>query len=228
MLKVSPALSREWSVYALCDPSTGDERYVGWSFNPKKRLSQHLNSARKGVQTHNAAWLRQLLAMGLRPNIKILQTGTDNPAHAEIFWIQTLRNRGARLTNLTAGGDGLWGASAETRAKISKLKRGVKHSAKARANMSAGRRSSEKVKANLELLHRNNVGRKQSDAERRKRSLIMKNSARAQANMAQLNASRIGHIVSVETRNKIRQALKRNLQSYRASRGQKSFDFMAV
>ena len=203
----NPSPDRRWGIYALKDPLSGEIRYVGWSFNPERRLNQHLSAARKGVQTHNAAWLRKLLSLGRKPDVQILESGDGSPFQAEISWIARMKHQGCRLTNLTNGGDGLFGASASTRAKISRLKSGVKHSEAARARMSEGCRSSERARAWLGTLHFQNRGRKKTALQRARSSEAIRNSPRAQAHIAALSVSNRGRACSRETRDKIRKAL---------------------
>jgi hypothetical protein len=100
-------MERSWDIYALLDPRTDAVRYVGWSFNAKRRLKNHLKV--DGKHTHKANWIRSLLALGLKPQLKILETGTGNWADQERWWIAKSRFYGADLTNDTDGGEGTVG-----------------------------------------------------------------------------------------------------------------------
>lgn len=113
---------RPWEIYALLDPRTEAVRYVGWSFDSKRRLKGHLRDKSK---THKACWIRSLLALGLEPKMTILETGTGNWASQERWWIAKSRFYGADLTNATDGGDGvsgmIWSDEAKQRASIAHI-----------------------------------------------------------------------------------------------------------
>jgi hypothetical protein len=102
-------------IYALAEPNTGVVRYVGKAADPHVRVGQHL---RDRSSLRKARWLRSLDAP---PQLLILEeipAGADWQ-EAERRWIAHFRAEGADLTNHTDGGEGLCGASAETRAKLS-------------------------------------------------------------------------------------------------------------
>jgi hypothetical protein len=93
-------------IYALCDPGTGEIRYVGKTVRtPQRRLYYHMKKADEGSTLYVSNWLRSL--EGVRPTITILDRG---PAQwlddLERWWIAYCRRMGYRLTNLTDGGDG--------------------------------------------------------------------------------------------------------------------------
>lgn len=103
--------SRAWSVYALIDPFTKAVRYVGWSVDVKTRFVRHLTYAKRlSDQTYRARWIRSLLAQREIPILQILESGIGySYADCEKRWIKHFRSIGARLTNLTDGGDGVIG-----------------------------------------------------------------------------------------------------------------------
>lgn len=109
-------------VYALVDPRDGQVRYVGKSATGMKRPNEYryLCGAEK---TYKANWIRQLLMLGLDYEVVVLErlATKDQLPFAEKKWIAALRFAGARLTNMTDGGDGQCGLkhSAEAIAKIS-------------------------------------------------------------------------------------------------------------
>ena len=155
-------------VYALVDPRTGSIRYVGiTSSSLVVRKRGHLAEARKlGGSCHRLAWLRQLLAVNLQPDIWLLEETDDKDQ--ERVWIQKLRAAGCDLTNSTTVGERSE-HSKETREKlrIIALNRGPEHIAK--------------IQAALEP-QREEIGRK-------------------------ISASKQGHLVSEETRQKLKTAL---------------------
>jgi hypothetical protein len=84
-------------IYGLCDPDTGEVRYVGKTVgDPKFRLKCHL--ADRG-RSRKANWIRSLPGP---PTIRVLEDDPADLDEAERRWIAELPN----LTNLTAGGDG--------------------------------------------------------------------------------------------------------------------------
>ena len=91
-------------IYALCDPATGEVRYVGKTVRtPQRRLYYHVKKASTGSQLYVCNWIRSLDGS---PVIKVLEENPPNLNESEIRWIAKLRREGARLTNLTDGGDG--------------------------------------------------------------------------------------------------------------------------
>lgn len=142
-------------IYLLIDPRDDSVRYVGVTTkNLKQRYNEHASAARRGERSYAYAWFRQVLADGLRPEIKPIEDiapGGDWIS-AERRWIKFYRDAGARLANLTDGGDGVWGyrRSPEQRAAMAVALTGRKFCAAARANISAAR----KLKGQPEALKR--------------------------------------------------------------------------
>lgn len=115
-------------IYALLDPHTQAVRYVGQTHRTlKARLSQHFYTS---PFHHNyvAHWICSLKKIDLWPTIQLLEeVSTSNWQEAEQRWIAHFRNAGARLTNSTAGGDGMIDPTPEVRAKISAALTGKTH-----------------------------------------------------------------------------------------------------
>jgi hypothetical protein len=97
-------------IYALIDPRNGERRYIGQTTRTAhRRLRRHLARCYlDNADTHNNRWLRQLLALGLEPRIEVLERcdSLADLSAAERRHIAGHRATGARLTNLTPGGDG--------------------------------------------------------------------------------------------------------------------------
>jgi NUMOD3 motif len=92
-------------IYALCDPQSGEVRYVGQTRDMVARLCKHMRDVRYSPpgSRHVLDWIRSLAPV--EPDVVILET--DPPGglnEAEKAWIATLRLYGCRLTNLTDGG----------------------------------------------------------------------------------------------------------------------------
>lgn len=109
---------KTWYIYALKDPTTGNIRYVGWSYNVARRLYGHLNRAGSERKTHKDLWLLKLIGSGSKPTVEVLETGNGDWQSAERRWIAYYRSVGADLTNSTDGGEGVPGASENTRKKM--------------------------------------------------------------------------------------------------------------
>lgn len=100
-------------IYALRHPVTGEVRYIGKANNPKARLSGHITNARTGSLPVNR-WIRRLVADGLKPAMTIeAEVVFGNWQQVEVDLIAQHREDGARLLNLTSGGDGADGISFE-------------------------------------------------------------------------------------------------------------------
>ena len=156
-------------IYGLIDNETLELRYVGQTTKAlSRRLSQHKRERRRR-NIHLANWL---LA---RPvNITPLEYDPEDINEAERRWIREKRKQGARLLNLTDGGQcGV--PSAETRAAISTAMMGHTTSAETRAKISMALMGNQ-----------HNLGHKHTTKTRTKMSV-----------------SRMGHPVSAETRAKI-------------------------
>jgi len=129
-----------WFIYVLRDPRTFDVRYVGFSKDPESRLLSHLAESIQGDRSHKCNWIRSLLRLDLKPVLGIVESGVGLEWECrERHWIQQFRYLGENLTNATLGGDGAFGMSDETRAKIAESRRGPQgpRSPEARARMKA-------------------------------------------------------------------------------------------
>ena len=98
-------------IYALIDPISKKIRYIGKSFDPIKRLSQHIKESidtqqNKGRRKWNKryAWIFSLLSKGLKPEMEILEVcnSKEQSNEREKYWISITPN----LVNMTIGGDG--------------------------------------------------------------------------------------------------------------------------
>lgn len=118
-------------IYALVDQTTHEVRYIGKSKDPQRRFKAHLKDRRL---SHKTCWLK---GIDYRADCVVLEECVDW-AEAERFWVAYFKFLGARLTNMTTGGEGVPGAprSAETRAKMSASRKGCKVSLGVRIKMS--------------------------------------------------------------------------------------------
>lgn len=93
-------------IYALCEPNSGEIRYIGQSNDPFERLIEHLSAAWSDpvASRAKAAWLRSLNSP---PTVRILEQVAegDDSLWRERYWILLLRKRGAALLNAHFAGD---------------------------------------------------------------------------------------------------------------------------
>ena len=113
-------------IYGLKAPGSEEVRYVGKTDNLRKRLRQHVRSARVGSRTWCHKWVRTLLAQGSLPEIFVLEEVTRvNWEGRERHWIQALTPT-CSLTNLAPGG------------RASMAMKGKHHTEEARRKISLG------------------------------------------------------------------------------------------
>lgn len=133
-------------IYGLFDPRDGGElRYIGRSTSGLRRPNSHCTpgSLRKDGFSHKGNWIRQLLALDLKPEVVVLEVfpNSDPLSEMERQAIELYRSMGFRLVNATDGGeDGSPGPlSPETRAKISRAAKGRVISEEQRRKIAIGR-----------------------------------------------------------------------------------------
>lgn len=121
-------------IYVLCDPRTGEIRYVGKTINIQERFKGHCGCK---VGTYKSNWIVGLKMLGLKPMVEVLETikNSDDTdwQHVERFWIAYLRFLGFALTNLDDGGMAGKRPCVETRRKMSASRKGRPISAHQRA-----------------------------------------------------------------------------------------------
>lgn len=96
-------------IYILQDPVTENVRYVGKSNNPKRRYQSHLWDKPKS-KSYSYRWIQSLLKQGLKPIITVIDEIEGDWQWLEQYWIEQFTNWGFNLTNITLGGEGVYGA----------------------------------------------------------------------------------------------------------------------
>jgi hypothetical protein len=92
-------------VYVLVDPRDESIRYVGRTSAPHLRATTH--ACQSSSRGDKAMWTAELLSLGLRPRLEIVETFGINrriwprsPCAAEQAWIDRARASGADLLNI--------------------------------------------------------------------------------------------------------------------------------
>lgn len=88
-------------VYALCDPFTMEEKYIGCTENPWARLKFHCGKHRT-TSKHLAQWLDDMVGRGVAPAMKILRSFDDRDAAIESE-NQEIAARGESVFNVANG-----------------------------------------------------------------------------------------------------------------------------
>lgn len=111
-------------IYSLTDPRNNEVFYVGQSFNPKRRLTEHIYHSKTleyWRNTHNAKEMRiqAILEANAKPILEILEETTGLYAdEREDHWAAFYRNQGHVLTNV-----GVIHANKEWRDKFREVKK---------------------------------------------------------------------------------------------------------
>lgn len=125
-------------IYALCEPFSEEVRYVGQTKKDPAigRYYAHMSAAKNGAKAYVYNWIRTL---DEHPKWKVLeQVEVDRLDEREQFWIDSYRERGARLTNLKDSSS-KWpdGMPLEYRENLTRALKGRKCSATTRGKMRA-------------------------------------------------------------------------------------------
>lgn len=97
-------------IYGLVCPVACVVRYVGKSVNPDNRRRAHVLAALRGDYNHRTArWIRKIAKAGHEPQLVILHEVAEGERWQDIerAFIASAKGRGWKLTNSTAGGEGL-------------------------------------------------------------------------------------------------------------------------
>ncbi len=110
-------------IYALLDPTTNEIRYIGKSKNIKRRYYEHTHN-----KSGNCIYLKHWLAtLNEKPKLEIIELCDLTVINEkEKYWIKYYKDLGNKLTNLTDGGEGVYGykRSDESKKRISESLKG--------------------------------------------------------------------------------------------------------
>lgn len=149
--------NKEYIVYALSHPITGELRYIGKSESGLERPRQHGNLSHLKSKGHlpSVRWINKLRSQGLNYVIEVVEEFPDRPSlmEGEKFYISYFRSLGLRLLNVCDGGEGFTGKhTPEARAKIAAAGTGRKMSPETIEKGAAKRRGVKFTEAHREAL----------------------------------------------------------------------------
>ncbi len=120
MLDMAPETIQTAIIYGLIDGNTMELRYIGQTVGPlDARYRKHV-TGRYG-SLHFVNWIRSADVSAV-----VLERDPKDLSAAERRWIKKMRRQGARLLNISDGGNGgfVKPCSLETRAKMSATRKG--------------------------------------------------------------------------------------------------------
>lgn len=139
-------------IYSLSDPRSGELRYIGKTIlSLQRRLSAHV-IASKQPRTYVAKWVKSLVTQGFIPVIAEIESVRNGWQEAEQRWIKHFQDSGARLTNISIGGEGCSGYthSLDAKRRIAAAGIGRKHTPETIAKM-RGRTFTEEHRRNISI-----------------------------------------------------------------------------
>lgn len=220
-------------IYGLYDPRDDKLRYIGKTIHPKARLWDHITDAKsRAIANGKAEWIRELLKLGLYPELRILEECTrENWIEREVQWIADEIAKGTDLFNIAEGGNNPpdWAGRQQTpehvrkRVEARKRRGNYKHSEETKKKISRNRKGknlgnthtkgkplSEEHKRKLSkvLSGKNapNYGLKMPEETKRKISEAKKGRPLSEEHKKKLSKINKGRTASPETRKKLRRA----------------------
>ncbi len=177
-------------VYGLASSENGKIRYVGQTTQLlHKRFDSHLNFPKNRRHVYVNKWIASVI----RKKFNVICFPIENDAvysDAEKRWIAWYRSHGARLVNLTDGGEGIYG---------------LKRSKEFRLHMSHVMRGKKKTPEHIEKIASCLRGRQLSDEHKRKVSNSLK--GRMPKNLKEMQIGNRGIVRSEELRRRISNSL---------------------
>jgi len=112
-------------VYGLFSSRDSVIRYIGYSYQPKERLSDHIKESRR-LMYHRHKWIQKEILEGFKINYNILGLAkNENIGELETKFIKEFKQKGFNLVNGNEGGKGgLFNPTPEVRAKLRETKLG--------------------------------------------------------------------------------------------------------
>lgn len=193
MVEFPPALDTKCFIYGARDNDSLEYRYIGLSSTGLTRLKRHVHILSKPTHPEYASYKYNWMRSCGNLTFDIIEYAEDRTLlnSMERQWIKAYKDAGHHLTNLTDGGEGMFGHkfSDETKKKMSE-------SAK-------GRIVSEETRARLSAAHK---GKTFSDETKRKLSEANKGERSVWLGITGKDHPRYGKITSEETKRKFSEA----------------------
>jgi hypothetical protein len=197
-------------IYALCDPRNGQIRYIGKANNIGQRYATHL---REKSKCHRSVWIQSLLAMGIKPELTIIENVEADATwqDRERFWIKHYRSLGYDLTNYTDGGEGgdTGNGLPERRRAVSESLKGRVFTEEHRKKLSESNRRRVISEASRQKMSVARKGHKLSEDHCRKLSMARMGRKLSPYQRECLLKSSLGRVMSEEQRKKLSEAFKK-------------------
>lgn len=201
--------------------------YVGKSKVPNRRWKRHKEEAAKCNE--NSSWLYKAMSKHGIENFefRIVDVHEDEEYALRVLepiWIARMKGEGIHLYNMTLGGDGMPGYahSKESRAKISKSNKGRKLTDEHKRRLSEvnkGREPSDEARRKMSEANKGKPKPPFTEAHRQKLSAVAKLRGPMNEDHKQKiaegvkNSPHVGHPIDEETRERIAQKLRGQVQS---------------
>jgi group I intron endonuclease len=196
-------------IYVLCAIDGKGPRYVGHTAHPGTRLTHHRKEIKR---THKCHWVQSIGPENIEMAILEIVPTKDAPAVEKVY-IQHMRAWGFDLVNGTDGGEGASGYkhTPQTKLRLSALMQGHKRC--------VGRKMSEATRRKIGEANTGNTFRKGKMHSAATRAKMSKNRTgkrlgvpNSPEHSRHISEALKGHAVSDETRRKISEAHKRRAQ----------------
>lgn len=104
---------KKFTIYSIS--TNGDVFYIGRTCNLRRRKNEHLRESHKKYNTYKVNKIRKLQSMGEPIEFNILHDNLtyEDSVKLEIEEVKLHKENNCKLTNLTEGGEGIYGATRE-------------------------------------------------------------------------------------------------------------------
>jgi len=207
-------------IYVLLDPRTNQVRNVGKTMrSTETRLKEHIWEAKNSNKTYTSKWIRSLLKADIIPTIEIIDAVPEKDwKFWESHYIKLFKSFGARLTNLTGGGEGTTGYTYTDEARESARQSALRGYARGRKKLLGenhpmfGKTRSEETK---KLISKANLGKicsKETKKKIRKGNLGKTQTEESRKLMSKARKGKTWEeIYGVEKANEMKESLSKKL-----------------
>jgi group I intron endonuclease len=201
--------------------------YIGKTKVPEKRWKKHKDAARECNE--QSSWIYKAMSKHGIENFefRIIDEHEDEEYALKVLeplWIKRMKDAGVHLYNMTDGGDGIPGYthSKESRAKISSSNKGRKLTDEQKRHLSEinkGIKPSDEARHKISEANKGKLKPTFTEEHRRKLSVAAKSRGSMSEDHKQKiaeslkNSPHVGHPIDEETRERIAQKLRGQVQS---------------